>query len=66
MRMTCNVGRMDRLLRLVLGLAIAAAGVRYRSWWGLLALAPLHNALFGHCYLYRWLGLNTNQPQRDH
>ncbi len=66
MSITCNIGRTERVGRLALGVAIAAAGVYYRSWWGLLALAPLYNALFGHCYLYRWLGLNTNRKIGEH
>ena len=60
----CNVGRTDRTLRLLAGLAIAAAGIYYRSWWGLLSLAFLHNGLTGHCYLYQFLGLSSNRPRK--
>lgn len=58
---SCNVGRKDRTARIILGFGIAAAGVYYRSWWGLLALAFLHNGIFGHCYFYQFLGISTNR-----
>ena len=36
--MTQNVGTIDRVIRLVLGLAIIALGFYFGSWWGALGL----------------------------
>lgn len=54
-----NVGKTDKIIRIVLGLTIAAAGIYFKSWWGIVALVPLLTALTGFCPLYRFLGINT-------
>jgi hypothetical protein len=60
--MTKNVGRIDRLLRIVVGLILISlifvieGGAR---WWGLIGLVPLLTGLFQTCPLYSVLGLNT-------
>ena len=57
--MTCNLSTIDRVLRALLGIAVLAAGVFTGSWWGLLGLIPLGNALMGWCGLYQALGIST-------
>ena len=54
-----NVGSMDRGIRVIAGLAIVAAGVYFKSWWGLVGLVPLLTATLGWCPLYQPLGLST-------
>ncbi|PKP36581.1 MAG: DUF2892 domain-containing protein [Bacteroidetes bacterium HGW-Bacteroidetes-15] len=54
-----NVGTIDKVIRIILGLGIAAAGYYYQSWWGLLAIIPLATALFGTCGLYSLVGIST-------
>lgn len=54
-----NVGKTDKIIRILLGLSIAAAGIYFKSWWGIVALVPLLTALTGFCPLYRFLGINT-------
>lgn len=54
-----NVGSVDRGIRVVAGLAIVAAGVYFKSWWGLIGLVPLLTATLGWCPLYLPLGLST-------
>lgn len=54
-----NVGGLDRILRLIIGIAIAVAGLVYQSWWGLIAIIPLGTALLSTCPLYMPLGLST-------
>lgn len=54
-----NVGTTDKVIRIILGLGIAAAGVYYQSWWGLLAIIPLATAFVGFCGLYTLVGINT-------
>ncbi|WP_167604577.1 YgaP family membrane protein [Maribellus sediminis] len=50
--MKYNVGPVDRLLRIIVGLLIAIAGVIFDSWWGLIGIVPLATGLFKFCPLY--------------
>lgn len=59
-----NVGNKDRLLRIVLGLALLAAwylmpGFGYRWLFIVLGVIALVTALMRSCPLYTVLGLNT-------
>lgn len=54
-----NVGKTDKTIRIVLGLIIAAAGIYFKSWWGLLAIIPFATAFTGMCGLYSIFGINT-------
>ena len=61
--MTKNVGGIDRILRIVVGLALIAgfflnSGGAY-SWLYLLGIVPLATGLFQTCALYSVLGINT-------
>jgi hypothetical protein len=58
--MTRNVGGIDRVLRIVVGLALIGltlAGVI--GWWGWIGVVPLGTALIGFCPLYPLLGVST-------
>lgn len=57
--MKTNVGGIDRAIRIVLGLAIMAAGYYYGSWLGLLGLMLLSTGLCKICGLYSLLGVST-------
>lgn len=54
-----NVGKTDKIIRIIIALIIAGVGYYYQSWWGLLALLPLATAIIGFCPLYTLLGINT-------
>ena len=54
-----NVGKADRIIRLLLGIAILAAGWVYQSWWGLIGLIPLGTAAISYCPPYHLLGIST-------
>lgn len=54
-----NVGTTDKIIRIIIGLVIAAIGVYYESWWGLLAIVPLATAFLSFCGLYTILGVST-------
>jgi hypothetical protein len=58
--MKINVGGTDRILRVVLGLALigmAAFGVI--GAWGWIGVVPLLTAAMGYCPLYTVLGFST-------
>lgn len=57
--MTKNVGTIDRLARLILGLVIIGLGVMYQSWWGAVGIVPLFTAAVGWCPPYAMLGFST-------
>ena len=59
MIMKCNVGKTDQALRVILAMVIAALGIYFKSWWGLLAIVPLITGLISFCPLYKILGLST-------
>ncbi len=57
--MKMNIGITDRWIRIVLGLAVGAAGLYFKSWWGLIGLLPISTALIRTCPLYLPFGLST-------
>ena len=54
-----NVGSIDRVIRIVAGVAIVGAGVYYQSWWGAIGAVPLLTGLMGWCPPYALFGWNT-------
>lgn len=54
-----NVGSIDRVLRVALGLVILGAGWHFGSWLGLIGIVPILTAVFGFCPLYCSLKLST-------
>jgi hypothetical protein len=58
--MKINVGSTDRLLRIVVGLAlISAAALGKIGVWGYLGVLPLLTGLLRVCPAYSLIGLNT-------
>lgn len=57
--MTTNVGGVDKLIRIILGLGIIGAGVYYQSWWGAIGAIPLLTAFIGFCPAYPLFGIST-------
>lgn len=57
--MKCNVGKTDRIIRIIGGLVIALLGVVFSSWWGLIGIIPLVTGLFSICPVYSLFGINT-------
>jgi hypothetical protein len=58
--MKANVGSVDRVLRVLVGLllmGLAAGGTI--GWWGWLGVVPLLTGLVGWCPPYAMLGLST-------
>lgn len=58
--MSCNVGKLDRVLRVVVGLIlIALVFVGPQTPWGWIGVVPLLTGLFGYCPAYSLLGIKT-------
>jgi len=63
--MSKNIGMIDRVIRVVLGLVLIAYAVPIGfsvtgwNWVGWIGVVPLLTALFGICPLYSMIGLST-------
>jgi Protein of unknown function (DUF2892) len=61
--MNTNVGSVDRIIRVVLGLALIAFAWFYPqtpySYLGWIGIVPILTAVFGTCPLYSVLGIST-------
>ncbi|MBL8475665.1 MAG: DUF2892 domain-containing protein [Methyloversatilis sp.] len=58
--MKSNVGGIDKIARIVIGLAlIALAATGTVGVWGYIGIVPVLTGLFNFCPLYPLLGINT-------
>ena len=58
--MSPNVGGIDKVLRIVIGVVLIALAATGRiGAWGYIGILPLLTGLFGRCGLYSLLGINT-------
>jgi hypothetical protein len=52
-----NVGTVDMIVRIVLGVIILLVGWYFNTWWGLIGIVPIVTALIGWCpgyLLFKW------------
>jgi hypothetical protein len=66
-QMKANVGGIDKVIRIVAGLAILSLVFILDGsarWWGLVGIVPLFTGLFGVCPAYSLFGINTCPMQR--
>jgi hypothetical protein len=61
--MKVNIGNVDRVIRVVVGLVIIAVGAYYQSWWGLIGLLPILTASIRFCPVYVPFGISTCKPE---
>lgn len=59
-----NIGFTDRIIRVILGVALLGAGYYFKSAWGFLGLVPIITAVVRFCPAYLPFGLNTCRPKR--
>jgi hypothetical protein len=57
--MSQNVGGIDRILRILVGLGLVGWGVYAQNWWGAVGAVPLFTALIGWCPAYLLVGAST-------
>jgi hypothetical protein len=58
-----NVGNVDRIIRIVLGLAIIGWGYMTSNWLGAIGLVPLATAFMRWCPAYLPFGISTCKTQ---
>jgi hypothetical protein len=60
--MKCNVGNMDRAIRIIAGLVlIVLAATSTIGIWGWIGVIPVLTGVFRFCPAYPLLGINTNK-----
>lgn len=63
--MNNNVGKVDRIIRALLGLLVIALGVMYQSWWGAVGVIFLLTAAIRWCPAYAPFGISTRRKGAD-
>jgi hypothetical protein len=59
--MTLNVGGIDRILRILAGLALIGWGYYAHNWLGAIGLVPLATGLIGWCPVYLPFGISSRK-----
>lgn len=68
--MSKNVGTLDRIIRIVLGLVLIAYAIPFGfpmtgwNWVGWIGLIPIATAVVGNCPAYTILGVSTCEANR--
>lgn len=58
--METNEGKLDRVIRVILGLVLLSlVVVGPQTLWGLVGIVPLMTGIAGFCPLYKLIGLKT-------
>ncbi len=60
--MQCNIGELDKKIRLSVGFVVLAVGFWFGSMWGALGFIPVLSALLGYCPAYAIFG-KTSCPE---
>ncbi len=60
-----NVGKVDRIIRVFVGLVILILLGLLESWWALVGLIPIITGIFGYCPLYSIFKLNTCEFEQN-
>jgi len=64
--MGMNVGGIDKILRVVIGLVlISLVFIGPKSVWGWVGIIPVATGIFNFCPLYTFLGINTSKADKD-
>ena len=59
--MTKNIGSIDRVIRIVVGVGLLVWGYMTQNWLGAIGLVPLGTALLGWCPAYAPFGISTKK-----
>ena len=57
--MKYNVGKADRIIRVILGAGIIAIGIYLKSWWGAIGVILIITAAIGWCPAYLPFGISS-------
>jgi hypothetical protein len=54
-----NIGVLDSIIRIALGMIIMGIGLSFEAAWGLLGLIPIATFVFKWSVMYQIFGINT-------
>jgi hypothetical protein len=54
-----NVGNLDRIARIVLGVTMLGCGIYSGNWWGAIGIVLILTGIFSRCGLYTLFGITT-------
>ena len=54
-----NLGKFDKIVRVVFGIVVIIAGAYFKSVWGVLGIIPIITSELGICHVYSIIGINT-------
>lgn len=64
--MKANVGFVDMIIRILVGLALIALAIAgVIGWWGYIGIVPLVTGLIKFCPAYTLLGINTKGKEES-
>jgi hypothetical protein len=50
------MNKVERIIRVIVGLVIIGWGVIAKNWWGAIGILPLFTGIVGWCGLYKIMG----------
>jgi hypothetical protein len=63
--MQANIGKTEKIIRIIVGVAIIVAGIIFQSWWGAIGAIPLITGLINYCPAWSIFGINTRKTAQD-
>ena len=54
-----NIGKIDKIIRITIGLLFLCLGYYYHTYWGLIGILPILTVTVSFCPLYAILGIHT-------
>ncbi len=63
--MPCNIGKTDRILRIVIGVVLILVAIFFSQPWAYIGIIPLVTGLVKFCPIYSLLKLNTTCESKD-
>ncbi|MBS1494296.1 MAG: DUF2892 domain-containing protein [Bacteroidetes bacterium] len=62
--MEANVGGIDKILRISLGLIVILTGwLVFHSWWALIGILFLFSGMASKCFVYNFFGFSTKKKK---
>lgn len=61
-----NIGKAERVFRVILGLAIVGVALYYQNWWGLVGLEVTLTGILGWSPVYKLFSISASGPKVAH
>ena len=63
--MKCNVGKTDKMFRIILGVVIILVGFYFKNWWGAVGVIPIVTGFIRWCPAYLPFGFSTCGDKKE-